>query len=374
MKQPQNSAPATAHPDAGKKWTQIDGLRALAVSGVMLDHWGPEWIGPAGGFGVRLFFTISGFLITGILLARREELVAGRTTFWAEIKTFYARRTLRIFPPYYALLAIFAILGLLGYDIVSGMLWHVAYLSNFFIFRQGVWPGHYGHLWSLAVEEQFYLIWPAVIFLTPARALRPLFGALIVGAFAFRIALFMAGFNLAVQVGLLLPASLDPLCLGALLAAITQRGRIAGSTLGLIGVVGACLYATILVARVHGFPEAGLAINLAIGLISFALIGGIVLGYAPNGFAWLNWAPLQYLGRRSYGVYLFHGLGAYLVDALGGARLGLWPRLVACFIVALAIASISWVVLEQPILKLKDRFEYGSRRRAAPRAASEAVV
>jgi peptidoglycan/LPS O-acetylase OafA/YrhL len=340
----------------------------------MLTHWGPSWIQQfsPGGFGVRLFFVISGFLITGILLKGRGRLDAG-DSFWEEMKTFYARRTLRIFPPYYALLAVFIVAGLLGHHLASGMPWHLAYLSNFYVFKNAEWGHATGHLWSLAVEEQFYLLWPAVVFLTPRAAFRPLLFGLIGISLAFRLGLGLAGFDLQTQSAVLLPSCLDTLCLGALLASITQTDRIPTKTLALIGVSGLLGYAAITVGRSH-LPLIGVGFNLAVGLFSFAILGAVVQRQHERRFAWLNWAPLQYLGRRSYGLYLYHGVAALLVDRLSHDSLTIYPRIAACFLVAVAIASLSWVVLEQPILKLKDRFRYGQRQPQVGRAADEAVA
>src|SRR6478735_4517700 len=128
---------------------QLDGLRAIAVGCVMAFHFipGVEQIAPLGSIGVRLFFVLSGFLITRILLASREQDLATAT------KSFYIRRSLRIFPVFYLVLAITWAMNI-G-PVRSTIGWHVTYLTNAYLFDRGSWHGSISHLWSLAVEEQF---------------------------------------------------------------------------------------------------------------------------------------------------------------------------------------------------------------------------
>lgn len=353
---------------AEKRWSEIDGLRALAVSGVMLSHWAPALMNPfnAGFAGVRLFFVISGFLITEILLRRRDVLATGASSFRPELETFYARRTLRIFPAYYAAIAVILMIGWYSHREVEGVLWHMAYLTNVHIFQQAVWPAQFGRFWSLAVEEQFYLIWPAMVFLTPAKALRPALAALIVGAVVFRLTLFLGGFDPRTQIAPLLPACLDPLGFGALLAAMVHnRDRLSSRMLALVGGVSLLVW---LVISVLGVQEqlAGVVLsNFALGALSFAILGAIVEGRHPRAFAWLNWPPLQFLGRRSYGLYLYHPFGARLIDAVTHHALPTHLRPAGAFIAALGIAQVSWLVLERPMLHLKDRFRYGGTAKLA---------
>jgi peptidoglycan/LPS O-acetylase OafA/YrhL len=347
------------------KWTEIDGLRALAVSGVMLLHWGPAWVGRLhlGDGGVRLFFVISGFLITGILLRARARIESGGAGFGDEMKTFYVRRTLRIFPPYYAVLFIVLGLVLAGYMTAPSLGAHFAYLSNFWAYRHSL-PKVGGHFWSLAVEEQFYLIWPALILLTPRKAMLPLILAVIVTGPAFRL-LVPAG-------GVLLPANLDLLGIGALLALATQRGRpLVSAEIIVSGALGVLILAGGLML---GGPFARAGFNLGVGVASFAILGAIVSIPHPRGLQWLNWSPLQYLGRISYGVYLYHPFVAWGVDAATGDRLAQWPRIAACFAATVVVATLSWRFFEQPILRLKDRFQYDRARPNQIPAQSEAAA
>src|SRR6187402_354046 len=154
--------------------------------------------------GVRLCFVISGFLITGILLSWRNQPLG------LALKTFYRRRALRIFPLFYFVLAAAAVLNI-G-PVRDTLVWHVSYLSNFYFYLRGDWHGSVSHLWSLAVEEQFYLVWPWLLLCAPARWLRPAIVAMIAVAPVSRL-LFPHPMDSV------LPTScLDSLGLGALLA------------------------------------------------------------------------------------------------------------------------------------------------------------
>ena len=147
---------------------QLDSLRAIAVIFVIISHWVPptNFINriPNGAIGVDIFFVLSGFLITRILFVHKIHSLENGTSIYTLVKNFYVRRTLRIFPVYY--LTIFATLafsGTIGIDLSSSFVYYATYTSNFYFFFSKTWGGMFSHLWSLAVEEQFYLIWPWII-------------------------------------------------------------------------------------------------------------------------------------------------------------------------------------------------------------------
>ena len=144
---------------------QLDGLRAVAVLAVAWSHWErPYQFGIPFGAGVHLFYVLSGFLITGILLEVRQQHQRG-----AALRTFYIRRALRIFPAFYLTLA-FAWWAEVP-PLRETLAWHATYLSNAQIVLTETWPGAISHFWSLAVEEQFYLLWPWLIVFVPERLL-----------------------------------------------------------------------------------------------------------------------------------------------------------------------------------------------------------
>ena len=172
-----------------------------------------------GVYGVWLFFVLSGFLITGILLRVRDQ----GTDIGAALGTFYARRVLRIVPLYLVVVLTGAVVGI-GTSFRHDLIWHVAYLSNWLYALRGTWGDVATPLWSLAIEEQFYLIWPLLILLTPRRYLRrSLVLVVAIGPIA-RIA-FMIAFG-AWSVRMLTPtlSEFDVLGLGAALAAVRHYG------------------------------------------------------------------------------------------------------------------------------------------------------
>jgi peptidoglycan/LPS O-acetylase OafA/YrhL len=137
---------------------QLDGLRALAVAAVAWWHWAPpeyHFQIPWGDLGVQLFFVLSGFLITAILWHGRSEYQRLGQRGFLTLRRFYMRRFLRIFPLYYAVVLMTALIGIKS--VRETFFWNIAYLSNFYLFLRGEWRGPISHFWSLAVEEQFYL-------------------------------------------------------------------------------------------------------------------------------------------------------------------------------------------------------------------------
>ncbi len=147
---------------------QFDSLRAIAVLLVIVHHWVPENsilnYTPNGPLGVNIFFVLSGFLITGILLKSKKQVethgLARKTVF----RNFYIRRTLRIFPIYYLLLIVLWYLK--DPSIQKDGVYYFTYTSNFLFYSEQFFPGRLAHLWPLAVEEQFYIIWPFLIIFT----------------------------------------------------------------------------------------------------------------------------------------------------------------------------------------------------------------
>jgi peptidoglycan/LPS O-acetylase OafA/YrhL len=160
---------------------QLDGIRGIAVLMVIVSHWLPHnrlvAFLPLGGIGVDIFFVLSGFLITRILLAERYA-PKEQTTRKERIRIFYLKRALRIFPAYYGLLFVIWMLNVADARAYSG--WYASYLANVYIYETKVW-NITTHLWSLAVEEQFYLVWPFVIMFIPGRYL-PKFFVLLMAA------------------------------------------------------------------------------------------------------------------------------------------------------------------------------------------------
>jgi peptidoglycan/LPS O-acetylase OafA/YrhL len=171
---------------------QLDGLRGLAVLGVLAWHWIPWYLAycPLGVISVRVFFTLSGFLITGILLRARRDNEREQGPWWAPVRHFYIRRVMRIFPLYYAVLAIILIGGVPAAR--EHFAWHMLYLSNVLQAKMNDIGGSTGHFWSLSVEEQFYLVWPWLVLFMPRKAIPWAIGVMLAAGPIFRFAVYYA--------------------------------------------------------------------------------------------------------------------------------------------------------------------------------------
>jgi peptidoglycan/LPS O-acetylase OafA/YrhL len=365
----------------------LDGLRGLAILLVLTEHFvrlQPTTLverlvsrGAAVGWvGVDLFFALSGFLITGILL----EAKGGERFF----RNFYMRRAFRIFPLYYGyLLLVFFGLPHLGVlpasetrDLLHTQGWYWSYLSNVLIARAGSWaatPLETLHFWSLAVEEQFYLVWPLVVWLLPRRRLKTVCLGALLGSLAIRMTLRALGEPGAVLY-VLTPTHLDPLAAGAWLALVARepgglewvKVRVGPAlALGLAGIAAIMVTAHGPVVDAPAMQSVGYPL---LALTCAALLGGALTGPvgSPLGRLWRSKA-LGFFGRLSYGLYVLHPLLLVLVVGWGfdvpwfaeraGSQL-LGQAVFAGLMTALAmgVALLSWHAWEQPFLRLKSRF------------------
>jgi peptidoglycan/LPS O-acetylase OafA/YrhL len=338
---------------------QLDGLRAVAFLTVFVSHCpgGP----PSGMAGVSCFFVLSGFLITRILEADAEHSVGVR------LKRFYARRALRIFPLYYL-----TITWLWAAGALPDAAWHWLYLSNAKYATDQCWQPGVSHFWSLAVEEQFYLIYPPLLLATPAAGRRLL---LLLGLAGSTLASAVVA---AVQPGpwhmLWLPVCGDYLLWGVLAARWERAGRPlpGGST----AAVAAGLTLTLGWYALRGVAPVGpywarVADGLPDGAGYALLILGLWRGGGLAGRLLASW-PLAHLGKISYGLYVYHNpvlVGplmslAVALWSIGPGAHWTWPA--AALAVTVGVASLSWVGFERPLLRLKARFAspLGSARTA----------
>jgi peptidoglycan/LPS O-acetylase OafA/YrhL len=327
-----------------------------------------------GRWGVDLFFVLSGFLITGILWDTRGS----RRYF----KTFYMRRTLRIFPLYYATLLVLVVLipsslalqyapEVLRVRELQGWLW--PYLANVYVAKTGAFDIPYvAHFWTLAVEEHFYLFWPFAVGLLSRRTAMGLSVALSVLAVSLRIAVGIWGPN-PFYAHVLTPCRLDALCIGGFLA-LAARGPLGTAGVGplarrwLLPTAGGVL----LTSAVHAVSP-GHALTEPLRELFLALCFGCAIVLAATDYgpalyrSWLRAGWLRWLGKYSYGLYVFHGIIAYALGAhhtlpyfvgLTGSSLGglLLQALVATA-VSIGISVVSYELFEAPFLRLKKWFE-----------------
>jgi peptidoglycan/LPS O-acetylase OafA/YrhL len=358
---------------------QLDALRFFAVLGVILTHNGISTLGPwvlktvdPGRLGVRLFFVLSGFLITGILYDCRLLAEKSIQTRGFLVRQFYIRRFLRIFPVYYLTLAILFIANVAPVRAIWP--WLTLYAANFYVMRSGDWISPVGHFWSLAVEEQFYLVWPWLVLFAPRKWLTTAITVIVLSAPVYRVYAALAyPIDYATDtfaMGTFILASIDSLGLGALLA-LWSRDPLRAATLPRdltqkvlpVGAAVFFLFSLLTHYTSHNLP------NVALGDTSLALMFCWLIDHASHGFkgwlgAFLEWRPFVYLGKISYGIYIFHTLTPLLL-AFGLGKLGIeYPsmgltRLVCTTIATIIVAATSWHAVEKPLNDLKRYFAYG---------------
>ena len=346
---------------------QLDGLRAIAVILVLYAHFLSANDSYWGHVGVRLFFVLSGFLITRLLLDARSS---------AEFKSlpalgaFYMRRLLRIFPPYFAMLGF---VWLIELEQSRGVLvWHALYLSNFWYAQQDAWtPWVLCHTWTLAIEEQFYLVWPLLILLAPRHRIKQICVAVIVFSLVYRFYWPFTG-TPSVARDVLPPASMDALGAGALLAAYRTRNSTLPHWLRRSWVPLAAAFLLLLwFAPAQPTPVEAWA--RWIGLEIFPLVPMVaIVWFCSNRIQTgigrvLELPPLVALGRISYGVYLYHALVlALVVRAQPWTPVNVSDQGLGRFLIAgaatLVLASVSWLAFEKPINGLKRHFPYVARK------------
>lgn len=339
----------------------LDTLRFVAVTLVLIEHWlhNYEFVGnlPFGDVGVDLFFVLSGFLITGILLAYRDrdnELERGHGH---SIKTFYIRRVLRIFPIYWVVVIVTALAnkGL----IQEAFPWNFSYLTNFFIMQYGDWPGNFGHFWSLAVEEQFYLIWPFVIFLFPKKHLLKAFVSFVLIAVVYRYMYYDYSHSY-VQTIVGTPACFDAFGLGGILAYLGRYKLDLLKRMLKFWWVPAILLGVYIFLKLSPITDQHYWLVPTFFRLIYALIGFWIIGklaYANLGFLKkiLEFKAFVFIGQISYGMYLLHN---FVPGFLMGLPL---PEnaLIRFPIYFVALVAISWIakkLIENPFNKLKKRF------------------
>ncbi|MCE9671876.1 acyltransferase [Myxococcus stipitatus] len=396
---PDAGAPAVPAPRLHGHLPVLDGVRGLAVLLVVFFHtthlsdqsvagratW---WLAGAGWTGVDLFFVLSGFLITGILWEAK-----GQTYYF---RNFYARRFLRIFPLYYAALAVsFLVLpplvGRLHLDeriTTDGAVWYLLYLSNFYQLWVDTTHPILGVVWSLAIEEQFYIVWPFLIAAVSYRG-------------AIRLCLGTIALAILVRVGLTLWGAseestyvvtfcrVDSLALGALLSLALRHPEGKGLSAFpwmryapwlALPVVAAAIALPVgpafkTVIRTGGYTAVGILYTLLVYKVVSAERGSLLNRVLSN-------RVLLTYGKYSYAIYLVHSpLDAILrrtvlktpLKQVAGSD---FPMQVVFYLVAaslsLGLALVSWNLFEKHFLKLKDYFPYSERPAPAPAPASVA--
>jgi peptidoglycan/LPS O-acetylase OafA/YrhL len=364
----------------------LDGLRGIAIILVMLHHFTSYrptagldlilgYVFFFGWTGVDLFFVLSGFLITGVLLDSRDSA--------RYFRTFYARRVLRIFPLYYLVLVVALVLlpAFPALDlVVAGQTeqppqWpYWVFLTNVSIAERGWMHGWVDVAWSLAIEEHFYLVWPFVVWLCPPGLVAVLCAAIIAAEPVARVIARDAMVQ-PLSIYVLTWFRLDGLATGALFAVAYRRGALALLDRWVPAVVIAGVIGIIVVTILGGHTWWWNRRMQQHGYSLIAVLAGAMLISAvsrPPETLWprmLRAGWLRAFGKYSYCLYLIHpavmlAVRHYVFDPDDYRALGMAPWIAqlvfyaAATAPAFAIAWLSWRLLEAPILKLKARFPY----------------
>ena len=331
---------------------QLDGLRAVAILAVLVNH---TLHVPLTWAGVDIFFVLSGFLITGILLARKRSS-AGYFSY------FYRRRIFRILPSYFVTLLIFGL-------IYGWTTFHPWPLLVFFGMNiQPFWVPHANPLplWSLAVEEQFYLVWPVIILLVSETVLlRLAVAAVLVTPFLRAVCTHWT--TNSQYIYMLTPFRADLLCAGAVLAILwknrkpgfEERCR-ARAWIGVLAGFGG-------LAFVYRWPSFRVASNTSWsnGLdYSLSLIGAVsLLAWVLADRSWLkrflSSSPMRYIGEISYTMYLVHIIVLFLIMPYVASE---WLRLLFVTMGTILWATISWFFMERPFIRFAATGNFRSQK------------
>ncbi len=344
----------------------LDGIRAIAISLVVVDHLHFDalrsWAEAFGRTGVTLFFVLSGFLITWLLI--KEDDRTGQISLW----NFYVRRLLRIFPGFYAFWGIYVGLAILAHRHLGwgNCIAALFYVNNYYWPLRGGAAGGMLHTWSLGVEEQFYIVWPSIFRRFRASRENISRGLIIVCLIVLLHRLVLHYFWHVSQLYLYtaFDARMDSLAMGCLLA-VSIRTRQASRIVHFV-----CAHWSL-----PAVTFALLALSLSTPLLSpsywylwgftvesllsaVLIVQMVVLG-DRFPWAWINWKGVRFIGTISYSLYLYNAIGP---DMINRSPLGhTFLRAPAGVAAAILLASGSYYIIERPFLRLKSKYEVKSR-------------
>ena len=357
---------------------QLDGLRFFAIFSVMIGHWVQWQINnrpfinafPFGN-GVTLFFVLSGFLITDILLKNKAKFEQNGLAKGSLIKSFYIRRFLRIFPLYFAVIIF---LYLISYKNTRELFpWLATFTSNIYQSINNAYVGDFNHFWSLAVEEQFYMFWPFLIIFVPTKHSEKAIIALIVLSIITKAYIFKTYPDKWMANSYFTLSCMHALGIGALLSywSIYRKNLIAS-----ISKLNIIIYSIVFYFVLHYVVYYNKLdfIKEVLDNFFFAVMSGLIINYAAqNKFEGLHKSILEnkfivYSGKISYGMYIFHLFipelfWSWICPKTGLSFDGNNPvakyTAFACFyLVTFMLAHFSWKLFENPINNLKSRFPY----------------
>jgi peptidoglycan/LPS O-acetylase OafA/YrhL len=342
-----------------KRIAELDGLRAVAVGLVIADHAQtiapvPAWIGlfGDGGLGVTIFFVLSGYLITRLLTEEKQR------TGTIHLGAFYLRRAIRILPASYTYLAVVAVVASLG---LADVAWQQVVIAFFHLWNYDLLLLPHdmpvqgaviiGHFWSLALEEQFYWMWPLGLVTLAPRWLHALLFAIVAGAALARLGTYVLFPGLRGAVNMMFHTALDPIAIGALLAifeaSLADRVRRISRHWVTLGVVTLFL----MLPTIHFVCGSYWSITYG-RTIDAAIAGFVILAMTHRGehaFALLMRArPIQFIGTISFSLYIWQQ--AFCIH---GAMFEMPPILAVPL--SVLTATISYYAIERPLIRWRAR-------------------
>lgn len=354
----------------------LTGVRAIAVLVVMVYHAGIPIYG--GHLGVNVFFVLSGFLITHLLVD--EMAKSGRIAFG----NFYARRALRLYPALLALVAVIAIYSLLAPEAIRAdqslaatpavLLYFGNWIRAFRGEDAGASLGLYEHTWSLAIEEQFYLVWPVVIFFALFFTRRLVWAGIIialgiVGSFTTRLLIAPDGEGLD-RISNGLDTQADQLLMGAAMALTVIAVQRAGRTNHAARLLRYAFWPAVVIlgAGIVLWPHHGQQwwlriVMLVVAMSAAVIIGALYLNQRSVVARGLATAPARWIGDRSYGLYLWHYPVFTVLINPEASMLQRGLMALLGFALSFAVAHASFELVEKPFLRLKDRLARKERAR-----------
>ena len=349
-----------------KHIVQLDGLRAIAISLVILEHW---FHFPTGSWGVTLFFVLSGYLISNILLSQAEKSYTHRERL-NYLKVFAIRRALRIFPIYYLTVLVCVVINIpFGREYIWN---HLTYTTNLAISHRGDWMQNISIFWSLSVEEQFYLIWPWVLLFLPQKYLfRNMIIWISIGFLSRFIGFFYDFGNPAPYFRTFTFTCFDAFGLGGLLAYVFRNWemerieKIFKPTNPIFIIASLAFLTEVLLTQYAkiDFIYRNVFNRFTLSVACFFIIGMAIIGYKGRIGSFLSNKAVVWLGQVSYGVYLFHNIIPYGLKVVFGFLnisfpTNFWIQVILYALVTFPIVHLSWVLIEKPINNLKSRFAY----------------
>ncbi|MDQ9172359.1 acyltransferase [Oxalobacteraceae bacterium R-40] len=347
----------------------FDGVRAIAVLLVFFQH--KAGFGP-GHLGVWMFFVLSGFLIAGILAKQRLSIESGASRYMRELSYFMFRRTIRIFPVYYLVLGFLSIcvlIGFLGQEYRAGLPYHFAYLSNIWIGQiKQEWEGPFSHFWSLAIEEQFYLLFAPLLLATHVRRHWQICVIFILAGLSSLWFSKSAGAR-EILIYTHPLTNFWLFALGGLGYHLTGYGVASGRINMMHSFIPTAAAAAIIVLYASesswkNGPGVYILAQACYGLCIAVLVCWIAGNRHSLLVSLLETRWLAALGRISYGFYLYHALVPSLTTGtrarmlFGDMGLSAWIYIVDVplnFFITVILSWLSWRLIEKPILRLKER-------------------